>query len=268
MVGEELAYAVACVQHQLFQLRRYPRAKVLVNGTQKTGTTWMVRMLSSVPGFRSVGNFRGDIDRYLDVRRGDVVHGHDRYTQRLIEALRSNQIQVVLMVRDPRDVTVSRMYHVKRDITHRWHHRMARMNHGDALMACIEGRSGLPGLLAVASISRSWLEAGTEACCVRYEDLTADPMGELARVLEFLGIGARPLLIRAIVARTRFERLTAGRRIWKPGRTPGVEDSSSHFRKGIVGEWKNHFDAAHVRRLKEVAGQLLIDWGYERDSEW
>ena len=40
------------------------------------------------------------------------------------------------------------------------------------------------------------------------------------------------------------------------------------FRKGVAGEWKTHFKEAHKRVFKEIAGQLLIDLGYEKDFNW
>jgi hypothetical protein len=43
---------------------------------------------------------------------------------------------------------------------------------------------------------------------------------------------------------------------------------SSTFRKGIVGDWKNHMTPEHKAAFKEVAGQLLVDLGYEADEDW
>ena len=40
------------------------------------------------------------------------------------------------------------------------------------------------------------------------------------------------------------------------------------LRKGIKGDWKNHFTPAVVSRVKEVAGEGLIELGYERDLDW
>jgi sulfotransferase 6B1 len=40
------------------------------------------------------------------------------------------------------------------------------------------------------------------------------------------------------------------------------------FRKGQIGSWKKYFKPEHKRLFKEVAGQLLIDLGYEKDFNW
>ncbi len=40
------------------------------------------------------------------------------------------------------------------------------------------------------------------------------------------------------------------------------------FRKGQIGGWKKYFTEEHKRVFKQVAGQLLIDLGYEKDFNW
>ncbi|MFB5615351.1 MAG: hypothetical protein ACE5RI_09745 [Candidatus Nitrosomaritimum yanchengensis] len=40
------------------------------------------------------------------------------------------------------------------------------------------------------------------------------------------------------------------------------------FRKGQIGAWKKHFMPEHKEIFKQVAGQLLIDLGYEKDLNW
>lgn len=40
------------------------------------------------------------------------------------------------------------------------------------------------------------------------------------------------------------------------------------FREGKIGSWKKHFKDKHIKAFKQVAGQLLIDLGYEKDFNW
>lgn len=44
--------------------------------------------------------------------------------------------------------------------------------------------------------------------------------------------------------------------------------SSITYRQGMIGAWKNHFSLAQKNRFKKIAGQLLIDLGYEKDLNW
>ena len=40
------------------------------------------------------------------------------------------------------------------------------------------------------------------------------------------------------------------------------------FRTGQIGSWKYYFNKKHKKVFKKIAGQLLIDLGYEKDFEW
>jgi hypothetical protein len=48
----------------------------------------------------------------------------------------------------------------------------------------------------------------------------------------------------------------------------GDQDVQSHYRKGLSGDWVNHFTPAHVQYFKEHYNDVLFGLGYERDPNW
>jgi len=40
------------------------------------------------------------------------------------------------------------------------------------------------------------------------------------------------------------------------------------FHEGKIGSWKKYFKERHKIAFKKIAGQLLIDLGYEKDFDW
>jgi len=96
---------------------------------------------------------------------------------------------------------------------------------------------------------------------VRYEDLLEKPEEELRRLLNYLGAEASEEIVRRCVSAASFEKLSKGRK-------KGEEDPSSFFRKGVAGDWRNTFTEEDRRVFKEVAGDLLIKLGYEKDRDW
>jgi hypothetical protein len=52
------------------------------------------------------------------------------------------------------------------------------------------------------------------------------------------------------------------------GRPAGAEDTRSHYRKGVPGDWLNHFTPTHTEAFKERFGDLAVKLGYERDNDW
>lgn len=48
-----------------------------------------------------------------------------------------------------------------------------------------------------------------------------------------------------------------------------IQPKKSHtFRSGKTGGWKEHFTGEHKKLFKDVAGDLLVRLGYERDNNW
>jgi len=48
-----------------------------------------------------------------------------------------------------------------------------------------------------------------------------------------------------------------------------IQPGKSHtFRSGKTGAWHEHFTGEHKRLFKEVAGDLLVRLGYEKDNDW
>lgn len=264
----ELAHSAYYLRYVLLDGRKNPKQKVLVNGSPKTGTTWMLKMIESIPGYHEVGNFNGEIARYHTVKTGDVVHGHDWLSPELAEILNKNAIKVVLMIRDPRDQLISRVFHIRRVQDHAWHQRLNTVSMDEAIMLCIEGGDGLPGTRTMIELTQTWLDNRLDIICVRYEELLAEPVNEFNRVVDYLGIKMADTLLESIVARNQFERLASGKKFWKETRKQGQADPDSHFRKGIIGDWQNYLNDEHKDKFKQMAGDKLIELGYEKDLKW
>jgi hypothetical protein len=52
------------------------------------------------------------------------------------------------------------------------------------------------------------------------------------------------------------------------GRDRGDEDQSSHYRKGVAGDWRNHFTPVVEREFKDRWGDLVMTLGYEQNPDW
>ncbi len=95
---------------------------------------------------------------------------------------------------------------------------------------------------------------------VRYEDHLHRPHETLAELFRFLGVGAESEVIEAVVEENSFEKVS--------GRPRGQESSSNFLRKGISGDWVEVFTKGDKRVFKEEAGDLLVELGYEKNSNW
>jgi len=168
-----------------------------------------------------------------------------------------------VVIRDIRDALVSLYFSLK--ISHELisenvaegHRKLNELSFEDGFLDILRTRG-----MNFANIQRSWLPAceNGEALLVRYEDLLADEHGMFAKILEYCQIDITASELSELVRINSFEN--------KSGRTRGEENVESHFRKGISGDWKNHFTEKIKAECKELYGSLLIATGYEKDMNW
>lgn len=96
---------------------------------------------------------------------------------------------------------------------------------------------------------------------VTYEDLRRDTPGELRRVVhELVGDPLPGEEARAIARKYSFEN--------QSGREPGEEEQGKFMRKGVVGDWENHFDREARETFADHAQPALEALGYEEDRSW
>ncbi len=126
-------------------------------------------------------------------------------------------------------------------------------NIDDALIFLMEKLLG-----PYADIQHSWHQAGQPL--IRYEDLLERDVEILSPILmDSLAISKK--LARTAIEANRFEMITKGRK-------RGQEDINAHERKGIPGDWKNHFSDHVKNEFKQKFGDLLIKTGYESNNSW
>ena len=166
----------------------------LVN-TPRSGSTWLRQLLQdayAVPGLAAVNP---DAVDWAGLPGECVLALHWRRTPALARRLHEGQFHTATVVRHPLDVLLSVLqFCLHDDSTSGWLDGEA----GD------EGpiRGAMPGsarpfwttqparAAALLAVSRDWA-ADPDCLCVRYEDLVADPPGQLRRVAEALGEPAR-----------------------------------------------------------------------------
>jgi hypothetical protein len=228
----------------------------LVNEYPKSGGSWLGQMLAEALAVPFPRN-------RLPMLCSCIMHGHYLNPWGLHN--------VVVLWRDGRDVLISQYYHSLFE-NEKGNSRLVRMTRENLRFADYEDiRANLPRFMEYiykdrvsprfnwSQFVRTW--HGQDVVQVRYEDLRNRTVEELDRVLLALANLhlARPQL-EAIVGRCSFEKLT--------GRKVGHENVRSFLRKGVVGDWRNHFTRETRQRFAEYAGNELITLGYEKDHAW
>lgn len=93
-----------------------------------------------------------------------------------------------------------------------------------------------------------------------YEKLLGDGATVIKELFQFLDLPHDDRTLQDLLERSSFR--------FYAGRERGQEDRKRFYRKGVAGDWKNHFSDEDKRAFKEAAGDMLVKLGYEKDFSW
>lgn len=103
---------------------------------------------------------------------------------------------------------------------------------------------------------------GKNYLSLRYEDLLKYPFKEMSRLWKFLGVKS---VNKSLEKRIKAEMMSNPDEEWQAQRDEGI---ASFLPKGQAGNWQKLFSAHDRSVFKEVAGEMLVKWKFERDLNW
>jgi hypothetical protein len=219
--------------------------------------------------------FESGLGRFVEEQRVDFLIHANANIEHLMEI--RDQLRGFHVIRDPRDVAVSAYF------SHLYSHTTSDFPRLVEHREKLQSASKDDGLLLELAFRReqframaAWDYAMPNVLELKMEDAIQDPCDSFSRIFAFLGLlygrpdswsGGRslpklmPQQVAEIVDRNDFARKSGGRK-------PGEEDVHSHYRKGVPGDWRNHFTESHKEYFKRNFNDLLVQLDYERDDQW
>lgn len=220
--------------------------EVIVTAYPKSGVTWLLHLVCDLLEAQ-----HQDTPQMEPLSYGHPVSGgwvvrktHYPYWEQAIPILK-NKV-VVLIQRDPRDIVVSAMHYGGANDLKRSINSMVGGSYVDYL--------------------ESWLKPAEplkvkKLIVTRYERLHSHPYSELKGILSHLL--RNPLStpsddrIQQAIARQSFENMSKQ-----------FDDGGHFMRKGIVGDWRNHFDRETAQMFNDHFGKFMLSQGYVDDLNW
>ena len=192
------------------------------------------------------------IDAYIDdegVKRtcedlkSFEVHafGHLSYMPEFVDALQTRPTKVIFNVRDPRDVIVAELHNMMKHGYNSW------LNFPLIDKSCyVSDDDPISHLIDFATRWYRWIGWLDHDFVykVKYEDLRLHPEETVVDMWKWLGDDYR--IDTGAVVR---------------GLLP--KDHNPTFRKGAVGDWKEHFTDAHKKKAEEMLGEIITLLGYD-----
>jgi hypothetical protein len=234
--------------------------KYLVISLGKSGANWLYNLIGSLPDIQKLDMTEAGIsgssaDELGMLPIGHVMYSHIWHLKKVIDKIIANNITTFYIYRDIRDVLVSEYYHKK-------HMDPERFEEIFPILKLVNDKTAFD-LDIIMQWSTTvlyyndvfaWVN-DKKFSSIRYEDLIVRPEHEIKMAFEHYGINLSKEEISSAVSSASFPAMS--------GRDAGVENLTSHYRKGIVGDWRNHFSVNQADEFMGWFGPVLNLLGYD-----
>lgn len=108
-------------------------------------------------------------------------------------------------------------------------------------------------------------QQATNILFVTYEDMQKDLIGVIAQVAQFVGIPASPTLLHSVAEQSTFQSMLSNPKAnfqWSKPRPGYIKQD---LRKGIVGDWRNHFTPEQNALFDALYQEKLAGTGLQFD---
>lgn len=190
---------------------------------------------------------------------GDVASAHLFARPEAVARVCSPKFVPYFIFRDPRDVAVSHVFYVTEIEPNHVHHAhyAALPDFETRLKVSILGRPDadveFPDIAGRFAPYLGWLDQAS-VLKIHFEDLVNDRAETLNRIADHF-------LARVPLQTPRNLILESLGSSINPAKSPT-------FRSGKTGEWRKYFTSDHKKIFKDIAGDLLVRLGYEKDGNW
>ena len=173
----------------------------------------------------------------------------------LMPSLKNTTAKIVYVARNPKDVATSTYFHNQSKLGYEgpWEEHYQLFLNDDV------------GFGPYFEHVLPWWQASQKderILFLKYEDMKHDHAGNVAKLASFLHLEIDSQLINTVVALSSFKSMTSNETTnfdWIPQRA----DVPKHFRKGDIGDWRNHFSAEQSQQMDDSLMHKMKDSGLQ-----
>ncbi|XP_056020477.1 sulfotransferase 1B1-like [Ostrea edulis] len=241
---------------------------VLIHAFPKCGTHWVWEMITMLHKGKAEYEKRPkevamlefhSVDKFCGDKRPRVFNTH-LFPNQVPTAFLEGKGKSLFLLRNPKDVSVSFYHHiVKSKLSISW------MSWDDYVYLVIN----------YGGTFSDWYEYTTEwekeinmkktnYLCIYYEEMLKNPLATLKSIAKHLGIPCSETLAEEIVHKCKLENMRSANKDKyddrnESGPNPEMHDPDTLYRKGEVGDWKNHFTVAQNEEFDKVYQKKMKD---------
>lgn len=193
--------------------------------------------------------------RVLNSKEGPRLMASHLPIQLFPKAFFSSKAKVIYLIRNPRDVLVSG-YHYFNALTQ----KKEKVPWEIYFENFMQGKSYFGSWFEHV---RGWisLRKRENILVLSYEELKKDTRNAIKKICEFLGENLESRLLELVLKNSSFE-IMKERRKSQPHRS-NIDKDAFLMRKGITGDWKNHFTVAQAEAFDKAFQEKAADFPKE-----
>ena len=230
---------------------------VFIISFPKAGRTWVRVMLAKLLEMNGGDPKRLELIKHDHDGMGDLIHQPSR------DRWKNNRI--ILLIRDPRDIIVSFYFHVTLREERIWHY------HGSMSQFIKDPKYGISNIIKFYNGWQKDKHVPKDLIVVRYEDMKDNPVKELQRMCEMLGVDSVIDDLHEIVEYSSFENMkqmdlkkiphllinngTLG--------TVGATPEGLKVRRGKVGGFVDYLSYEEIDYVNNAMIKLHPSFGYK-----
>lgn len=255
--------------------RSCPEGAVFLNSFPKSGTHLLYQIFENLPNIKNYYTFIASMPSFphVEVRKNkivkkinnivncELVRAHLFFDNEFVKLLKEKNTVLFFIYRDPRDVVISEANYLydmnKFHSLHKFYKNLHNID--DRIMFSIMGNQFINTKYHYYNIYdrfnkyKGWLN-DKNVFSIKYEDLVGESSKE--KVKQIISYYAKQINNQDI------ENLFSIA-------ISSINPQKSHtFREGGTNKWKKYFNKEHKKVFKEIAGDLLIELGYEKNFDW
>ncbi|MEB3219546.1 MAG: sulfotransferase domain-containing protein [Nostocales cyanobacterium 94392] len=281
--GRDIFFLTNFLKEKVVSLNR-TKSLVICNSFPKSGTHLLYQILYSIPKLKkwddivSVQALCGIMNTPSHIRwkigsapNNSIVRSHLMHCPEVCNVLNEFNCKTLFIYRDLRDVAVSHARWVTKEERIFLHDIYLKQNSFDQqLMSSIKGvpvGSPFGSNVSQPDIGQDFLRwkgwiYEPNCLAVKFEDLVGERGGGseetrldlVEKIMDFLEVEISREEIKSKFASDKMN--------------PKESHTFVKGGKGSIGGWQNVFKENHKQEFKKVAGDLLIELGYEKDLNW
>ena len=232
--------------------------RLAIVSTPRSGNMWLRRLLAGAHGLEERSADTPGGVRWRELPDRCVLQLHWAPTDDMLAPLAEHGFRTIALTRHPLDVLVSILHFAQAEPrTARWLNGEGgderELLGADPCSDAFRHYAVGPRAKALLSLTVQWHRSDRLDASIAYEQLVADPIGELDRLNAVLGLAPTPALEAAVEA-NGIEQLRA-------------ENGNGHFWQGRPGHWRSLLPAGIAEEIAAAHEPSFAELGYSVDPD-